>query len=110
VLGIERLLRLRRVAHLHAAILAEAHHRGEEWPAERVGQHRRRGAAHRGDQRVGGAEVDADREPLLVRRRRHAGFGDLKQRHYSISSYATSISPSSRSRNMSFLTSSAAPV
>ena len=36
---------------------------------------------------------------VLVRRRRHARLGDLQQCHYSISSYAASISSSSRSRN-----------
>ncbi len=60
---------------------AIAHDRRQQRAAVLVGQHVGHAVAHRGDERVRRAEVDADREPPLVRRRRHAGFGDLQQRH-----------------------------
>jgi len=46
-----------------------------------VGQHHRNPTANRRHQRIGGAEIDADRPPMLMRRRRLAWLGDLKQRH-----------------------------
>ena len=82
--GILGLLRLRRVAHLDAAAGQVAHDRRQQRAALRVGQHRRDAAAHRRDQRVGGAQVDADREPLLVRLGRLARLGDLQQRHQAL--------------------------
>ena len=46
-----------------------------------VGQAFWHAVAHRGDQRMGGAEVDADSHAPLVRIGRLAGFGDLQQGH-----------------------------
>jgi hypothetical protein len=43
-----------------------------------VGQHVGHAAAHGGDEGIGGAEIDTDREAPLMGRRRHAGFGDLQ--------------------------------
>ena len=72
---------LRVVADDKRIGLAVVHDRGQQQAALRIGQHRRHRAAHGGDERVGGAEVDADRLAVLVWRRRAAGFGDLQKRH-----------------------------
>ena len=81
VLRILRLLRLRRIADFNRAVRQVAHDGRQQRAALRVGQHRRGAAAHRGDQRVGGAQVDAHREALLVRLGRLSRFRDLEQRH-----------------------------
>jgi len=78
VARIGRRLRLGRAADAPAALLEVAHHRRQQNMAVLVGQHVGHAAAHGGDERVGRAEVDTDRETPLVRRRRHAGFGDLQ--------------------------------
>ena len=46
-----------------------------------VVQHYGKAGAHRCHQRIGRAQIDADRQPMLVRRGRHAGFGNLQQSH-----------------------------
>jgi hypothetical protein len=51
---------------------------------EFVVEHHRLAAAHGGDQRIGGAEIDADREPVLVGRHRFARFGNLQQCHWGV--------------------------
>jgi hypothetical protein len=61
-----------------AALLQIADHRRQQHMAVRVGQHFGHAAAHRCDEGVGRAEIDTDRETPLMRRRRHAGFGDLQ--------------------------------
>jgi hypothetical protein len=66
--GIGGLPCLRRVSNLDLALPDVAHDRRQERPPERVGQHRRAAAAHGGDEGVGRAQIDAHREPLLVRR------------------------------------------
>ena len=86
VLRILGLARLRRIAYLGAPVGQVVHDRGQQRPSARIGEHGRNAAAHGGDQRVGRAQVDADREPLLVRRGRSARFGNLQQCHYSSAS------------------------
>jgi hypothetical protein len=54
---------------------------GEQRAALLVRQRRRSAAAHGGHQGVGGAQVDADCEALLVRLGRLARLGDREQRH-----------------------------
>ncbi len=76
-----RLLGHRVVADLAAALAEVAHHRGKEHPALRVGQAFGHAVAHRGDQRMRGAQVDADGGAAFVGIRRGAGFGDLQQGH-----------------------------
>ncbi len=69
------------VADVGMAVGQVAHHRGQQRPALFVGQHFGNAAANRRDQRIGGAQVDAHRQPVLVRRGGHARFGDLQKRH-----------------------------
>jgi NAD-specific glutamate dehydrogenase len=57
------------------------HHRRQQHPPLGVGQAFGHAMAHRGHQRMGGAQVDAHRDAALVRVGRLAGFGDLQQRH-----------------------------
>ena len=47
-----------------------------------VGQYDREPVPHGGDERVGRAEIDADRALVRMWRRRLVGLGDLEQRHY----------------------------
>lgn len=58
-----------------------AHGRRQDDAALRVGQAFRRAVAHRSDQRMRGAEVDAHRDAALVGVGRLPGFGDLQQGH-----------------------------
>jgi hypothetical protein len=57
---------------------AAAHDRGQDHPALLVGQAVSRAAAHGSNQRIGGAEIDACRKPVLVRLGGQAGLGDLQ--------------------------------
>jgi hypothetical protein len=43
-----------------------------------VGQNVGNATTHCSDKGVGGAKIDTDREAPLMRRGRHAGFGDLQ--------------------------------
>jgi NAD-specific glutamate dehydrogenase len=65
-----------------AALLVEvAHHRGQQHAALVVGQAFGHAVAHRGHQRMRGAEVDAHGDAALMRIGRLAGFGNLKKSH-----------------------------
>ncbi|ENO84159.1 NAD-specific glutamate dehydrogenase [Thauera aminoaromatica S2] len=81
VARIDRLRLERTQTDLDAAIGVIAHGRGQHGAAGLVGQADRDAVAHGGDERIGGPEVDADGEPVLVRLGGHAGFGDLQQSH-----------------------------
>ena len=81
VLGVVALRGERVVADLAAAAFQVAHGRRQDHAALVVGQALGHAVAHRGDQRVRGAEVDAHRDAALVRIGRLAGFGDLEQCH-----------------------------
>ena len=109
VARIARLLRLRAVAHLDPGT-AIAHHRGQQRPPLRVGQHLGQAMAHGGHQRVGRAQVDAHRQTVLVGRRRHAGLGNLQQRHQVAPRWAmVASSPLNFEVNISWRTRAAAP-
>jgi len=69
------------VAGFGPAIGMVANHRRQQRAAALVIQHPREAGLHRGHQRVGGAKIDADSQPVLVRRGGHAGFGNLQQGH-----------------------------
>ena len=71
-------------ADLRAAIGQVANHRGQQRPPLFIGQHFRHAMPDSCDQRIGGAQIDPHREAMLVRGGRHAGFGDLQQRHLSL--------------------------
>jgi NAD-specific glutamate dehydrogenase len=79
VLRVGRLVRHRVVPHLHP-VLGIAHDRRHQRTPLSVRQHLRNAIAHRGDERVGRAEVDADL--ALGRGRRCIRLGDLEQRHH----------------------------
>ena len=66
---------------IDAAVGQVAHDRRQQRAALPVGDDLRRAAAHGADERVRGAEVDADREPVLVRVRGLSRLGNLEQRH-----------------------------
>ncbi|ENO90271.1 NAD-specific glutamate dehydrogenase [Thauera linaloolentis 47Lol = DSM 12138] len=113
-------LRLERAQPgLGAAVYVIAHHRGQHRAAGLVRQAHGDPVAHAGNERVGGPQVDAHREPVLVRFGGHAGFGNLQQGHRGIGAYccfqpssasrASSISCWSFSMNISRRTVSAAP-
>ena len=76
-------LRIPSISSSSAHRTEVARDRGQQRPALRVRQDDGGAAAHRGDERIGGAQVDAYRKAMLVRRRRLAGLGDLQQGHYS---------------------------
>jgi len=63
--GVFALHGLCRLAH-HDAVGQVAHHRGQHGAPVFVVEHHADAVAHRGHQRVGGAEVDAHRQPVLV--------------------------------------------
>ena len=69
------------VANLASAALGIAHDRGQQHPALRVGQAFGHTIAHRGHQRMRGAQVNTYRQAPLVGLGGLAGFGDLQQRH-----------------------------
>ena len=70
-----------------------AHHAGQQNRARRIGQAFGHPVTHRSDQRMGGAQVDADRNSPLVRIGRLARFGNLQQCHKKISSARQSARP-----------------
>ncbi|EIM97742.1 NAD-specific glutamate dehydrogenase [Paraburkholderia hospita] len=70
--------RFRRAADAPAALLQISHDGRQQIVAFVVGQYVGHAAAHRRDERVGRAKVDADRETPLMRRGRHAGFRNLQ--------------------------------
>jgi hypothetical protein len=74
VLGIGGLVGLRLVADVGVAVGQIAHDRRQQWTAVFIAQYFRDAAADRGHERVGGAQVDTDRQPVLVRGRGHARF------------------------------------
>ena len=78
--GIVRLASLRFVAD-HDAVGQIAHDRRQQRRAVFIGQRAGPGALHGGDQRVGGAQVDAGGQPVLVRPGAAARLGDLQERH-----------------------------
>ena len=69
VLRIDRLMRLRGVADLAAAVSAVAHNRRQQHAPALVGQGHGDAVAHRRDKGVGRAQIDAHGEAMLVRRR-----------------------------------------
>ncbi|NYH12850.1 hypothetical protein GGD41_000078 [Paraburkholderia bryophila] len=69
---------LGRAADPAAALFQVAHHRRQQRVAVFVGQHVGHAATHGGNEGIGGAEIDTDRQTPLMGRRRHAGFGDLQ--------------------------------
>ena len=68
-------------ADQYLARFAVTHHRWQRHLPVFIGQTNRAAAAHSGDQAVGGSQIDAYRQPVLVRRGGKTGFGDLKQCH-----------------------------
>ena len=98
------------LADLGPAVGEIANRRGQDRPPFGVGQALGDAVAHRGDQRMGGAEVDADDMAALVRIGRRAGLGDLQQGHGQASSAASrsSTSAAKRSTNISARTCRAA--
>jgi hypothetical protein len=78
VLGIDRLLGLRVVADLDAAIYGVGDHRGQQGPAHGIVEHHAHAAPDRRHKGIGGAEIDADRKPMLVRSRGLSRFRNLK--------------------------------
>ena len=94
--GVARIdrLGLHRLAPDHDATVGQvAHDRGQHCPAVGIVEADTDAVADGGDQRIGGSEVDADRQPMLVRFGRHAGFGKLQQCHQdSSAARASSIS------------------
>ena len=71
----------RRLAYLGVGVVPIVHDRRQQMPTLLVRQRVGNPAAHRGHERVGGTEVDTNREPVLVRRSGLAGFADLQQCH-----------------------------
>ena len=69
-----RLRSLRFVADLACVVFEVAHDGWKDRASLRVGQAFGHAVANRGHQRVGGAEVDAHRDPPLVRVGRIAGL------------------------------------
>ena len=63
------------------AVAQIAHHGGQRGVAVFVCQTHGGTAFHAGDQAVGGAQVNAGRQTVLVRRGRHIGFGNLEECH-----------------------------
>ena len=58
-----------------------ADHRGQQPTSRFVSKHLRAAIAHHGNQRIGRAEIDADRDPALMRRGRFTGFRNLEESH-----------------------------
>ena len=117
--GVARIgrLRLHRTqTHLDRTVGAVTHDGGQHGAAGLVGQAHGDAVANGGNERIGGAEVDTDCQPVLVRLGEHAGFSDLQQGHqvlfrafqFSRASRASSISCWSLSMNISRRTVSAA--
>jgi hypothetical protein len=82
--GVLRILRLSGLGietDLPAALSQVAHDGGQDHPAFRIRQALGHAVAHGCDQRVRGAEVDADGDAALVGIGRSARFGDLQQGH-----------------------------
>ncbi|ENO91170.1 NAD-specific glutamate dehydrogenase [Thauera sp. 28] len=118
VTRIDRLGFERSPADLKAAVAAVTDRRRQHRPPTLIGQAHGNPVTDGRNERIGGTEVDAYREPVLVRLGRHAGFSDLQQGHQlvSVRSFqfsraisASSISCWSLSMNMSRRTVSAAP-
>ncbi len=81
VVRIPVLRRLRHVTDVDATVGMVAHHRGQQRTPRLVVEHHGDSRAHRGHQRIGRAQVDPHRQPVLVGGGGHAGFGDLQQGH-----------------------------
>ena len=81
LLGSVACARLRRVADVGAAVRQVAHDRRQQRRARpSSGSTSAMPLRTVGDQRVGGAEVDADRQPVLVRRRRDMPGSEICRR------------------------------
>ena len=65
-MGIVGLAQLRLRTDFRDAILHITHDRRQQGAPAFIFQHGRRSAAHRGDQGIGGAQVDSDSQPVLV--------------------------------------------
>ncbi|CAK0601456.1 NAD-specific glutamate dehydrogenase [Burkholderia pseudomallei] len=78
VARIDRRLFLRGMADPPAALVQIADDGGQQHAPRIIGQCFRNAVAHRRDERIRRAEVDADGEAPLMRRGRHAGFGNLQ--------------------------------
>ncbi|MNS80147.1 NAD-specific glutamate dehydrogenase [compost metagenome] len=79
--GVQRIFGLLRQGLAAGRDLAAgkiAHRRRQQGMALRVGQHFGNAAAHGGNQRIGSAQVDPDRQLALVRRGRLTGLGYLQ--------------------------------
>ena len=81
VLWILRLAGLRLVTDFGATICRVMHHGRQKRAPELVAQHHRDAAAHRCHQRVCRSEVNTNRQFVLVRSCRLAGFCNLDKRH-----------------------------
>mmetsp|Transcript_21951 Transcript_21951/g.86050 ORF Transcript_21951/g.86050 Transcript_21951/m.86050 type:complete len:536 (+) Transcript_21951:2893-4500(+) len=109
VFGVVSLGRQRLGTDLAAALRQVAHRRRQDHPPLGVGQALGHAMPHRRDERVRGAQVNADGDTALVRIGRGARLGDLKKGHQA-SSAARRWSMSARKRwmNISALTCAAA--
>jgi hypothetical protein len=72
---------LRGIPDFHIAPAQIAHDGRQQGTAGFIRDDFRNAMPHGGDQRIRGAEINADRKLVLVRRGGHAGFGNLKQGH-----------------------------
>jgi hypothetical protein len=104
VARVARLVCLRRVPDLGPAVGQIADDRRQQRPPLVVAQHLGQPVANGRHQRIGGAQIDAHRQPVLVRRGRLARLGDLQQRHQCPEASAPSVArwaaSSSRKRSM----------
>ncbi len=69
------------IADFGIEIVPVVHNRRQQVPALLIRQGVGNTATHRGNERVGRAEVNTDGEPVFMRRGGLAGFADLQQCH-----------------------------
>jgi len=94
VLRVERLVAPRLVANLGRTVGVVMDDRRQQGPPLIVVEADGDTGAYRGDQRIGGAEVDADSELVFVRGGGFTGFGDLEQGH--VVSFSLPATPARR--------------
>ena len=112
VARIQRLVLVRFIADLGRPVGQVAHDGGKHRASLGVVDDDRNAVAYGRHQGIGGSEVDADRQPMLVRGRRLARLGDLQQGHQADASRgrdrcssAARTSSRNLSMNMSWRTS-----